>query len=54
MDLYVKRFHERVMDSCDPINEEVLVNVFLHCMVEEYHTFLRIVFSILFKSDGGG
>lgn len=30
MDLYVKRFHEKVLDYCDLVDEEVLVDICLH------------------------
>lgn len=35
-DAYMRRFPERVLDCCDLVNEEVLVDVCLHVMKEEY------------------
>lgn len=40
-DLYVKRVHEKILDCSDPIDEEFLVNVFLHDMDNEYRVFLE-------------
>lgn len=36
LDLYVRWFHEKGARLCDPVDEEVLVNVYLHVMVNEY------------------
>lgn len=41
LDLNVKRFHEKTLDCVDPVNEEVLVNVCLHGMNDEYRVFLE-------------
>lgn len=41
LDLYVKRFHDRALDCVDPVDEEVLVNVCLHGMNDEYRVFLE-------------
>lgn len=30
----MKRFHEKVLDCCDPVAEDVLVDVCLHRMIE--------------------
>lgn len=32
LDLYVRKFQEKALDCCDGVDEEVLVNVFLHGM----------------------
>lgn len=34
---YMKRFHERALDYCDPVVEDVLVDACLHGITEEYH-----------------
>lgn len=36
LDAYVRRFHEKALDYCDPIAEEVFVDVCLYGMLEEY------------------
>lgn len=36
LDRYVRRFYEKVLDSYDPVDEEVLVNACLHGMFYEY------------------
>lgn len=41
LDLYVKRFHDKTLDCVDPVDEEVLVNVCLHGMNNEYEVFLE-------------
>lgn len=35
LDLYVSKFQEKAIGCCDPIDEEVLMNVRLHAMLEE-------------------
>lgn len=35
LDMYVKKFQEKALDCCDPL-EEVLINVCLHDIMEEY------------------
>lgn len=41
LDLYVKRFHDKALDCVDRVDEEVLVNVCLHGMNDEYLVFLE-------------
>lgn len=41
MDLFVKRFQETVLDCCDTIDEETMVDVCLHDMANEYRVFLE-------------
>lgn len=41
LDLCVKRFHEKALDCCGLIEEEVLVNVCLHGINDEYRVFLE-------------
>lgn len=43
LDLYVKKFYEEELDCCDPVDEEVLVNVCLHGMVDEYPVHVEYV-----------
>lgn len=38
---YIKRFHERSLNYYDPLVDEVLVDVCLHGMLEEYTIFLN-------------
>lgn len=38
--MYVKRFYEKALDCSDLVTDEVLVDVSLHCMMEEYQIFL--------------
>lgn len=40
-DTYDRRFHERVMDYYDTVAEEVLVDVCLYDMIEEYKSFQK-------------
>lgn len=47
LDLYVKRFHDKALDCIDPVDEEVLVNVCLYDMKDEYRVFLK---SLTFSS----
>lgn len=39
--LYVKRFHDTTLDRRDLVDEEVLVNVYLHGMTNEHRVFLE-------------
>lgn len=48
MDAYVKHFHERALDCCDLVAEDVLVDICLHGMREDYHVHLNIVHLSLF------
>lgn len=41
LDLHVKRFHEKALDSCDLIDKEVLVDILPASMVDEYRFFLE-------------
>lgn len=40
LDAYVKRFHEKAMDCCDPVTEDALVDVCLHSVIEGYQIYL--------------
>lgn len=40
LDKYIKRFHDKVPDCCDPV-KGVLVEVCLRCMLEENNIFLE-------------
>lgn len=47
-DLYacLKRFHTRALDWCDPVVEDVLVDVCLHKTIKDYQSYLeRLSFS---------
>lgn len=49
LDLYVKRFHERALD-CYTVDEEIMVDICLHRMANEYHVyFLESFISLFFK-----
>lgn len=39
--MYDRRFHKRAPDCCDLVDEEVLLNVRHHVMMEEYRIFLE-------------
>lgn len=41
LDVCVRRLHEKDMDCCDPMEKEVLLNMCLHGMAEEYRIFLE-------------
>lgn len=41
LDLYVRRFHEKALGYYDSVDEEVLVNVCLHGILNEYRLFLK-------------
>lgn len=47
LNLYVKKFHDKALDCVDPVDEEVLVNVGLHGMKNEYRVFLE---NLMFSS----
>lgn len=53
LDAYVRRFHEKAMDRCDSVAEEVLSNIWFHSMVNKYITFLEnlsfLSFSVLME-----
>lgn len=50
LNLYVRKFQEKALDCCDLIDEDVLVNVFLHDMNNEYGVFLKNLSVPLFYS----
>lgn len=37
----MRRFHEKALDCCDLVDEQVLVKICLHDMAEEYIIFLE-------------
>lgn len=41
LDLYVQTLHERAMDCSDPFDGEVLLNVCLHRILEEFRVLLE-------------
>lgn len=41
LNVYVRRFHEKALDCCDLVDEEMHVDVCLHVMTEEYMVFLE-------------
>lgn len=45
--LYIKRFHEKALNCVDTVDEEVLVNVYLHGMNDEYRAFIE---NLMFSS----
>lgn len=50
LDMYVRRLHERALDYYDLVAGEVLVEVCLHSMMEEYSLFLEsLSFSFISK-----
>lgn len=49
MDAYVNYFHERALDCCDPVAEDVLVDICLHDMREENHVHLKYCSSTTFS-----
>lgn len=53
LDTYVRRFHERALVYYDLVTEEVVVDVHLHDMLEQYRDFLEdFVFSVFFQVGG--
>lgn len=40
-DMYVKRFYDKTLDCCDPMEGRLLVHMFLHSRLEEYRMFLE-------------
>lgn len=42
--MHVKEFHKKVLGCCDLVTEEVLIDVCLHGMMEEYRIFLESLF----------
>lgn len=42
-------FHEKALDYYNPLDEEVLVDVCLHDMMEEYRNFLENLSQLLFR-----
>lgn len=53
LDTYMKRFHEKGLDHCDPIAEYVLIDVCLHGMIEISDESGEFVFLFFFQVDGG-
>lgn len=45
-DIYVRRFHENALDCYDQVAKQMLVDIHLHSMMEEYWIFRRICFSV--------
>lgn len=41
MDLYVRRFHEIAFDRCNAVDEETLIDIYLHGMTNEYRVYLE-------------
>lgn len=41
LDLYLQRFYEKALGCYDPIEEEILVNIYLYGMVHKYRIFLE-------------
>lgn len=39
--VYVRRLHEKALDCCDLVEEEILLNVCLHDRIKEYSIFLE-------------
>lgn len=50
LDLYFKRFRGKELDCSDPVDEQVLVNVYLHSMDNEYRVFVEYLSSPPFPS----
>lgn len=53
LDAYMKRFHEKSLDHCDPVAEYVLIVVCLHGIIEISIVLGEFVFLFFFKVDGG-
>lgn len=54
LDAYVKKFYENALDFCDLVADDVLVDVCLHDMIEEYIVYLEnLSFSSFFQVNGG-
>lgn len=47
LDTYLKRFHEKALDCCNPVAKDVLVDVCLNGLVEDYRYTWRIWLSLL-------
>lgn len=41
LDVYVRKFRENALYYCDLVSEEMLINVCLHVMIEEYRVLLE-------------
>lgn len=41
IDVYLRTFHRKALDCCDPMDEEMLVDVWLHDTTEEYMVLLE-------------
>lgn len=44
LDFYVRRFHEKALHCYDPMHEEILANICLHGVVDEYRENLSVPF----------
>lgn len=45
LDIYMKRFYDKALDSCNPTEERMLVDICLHGMLEEsriWRTYLSL------------
>lgn len=50
LDLYLKRFRDKALGYVDPVDEEVLLNIFLHDKNDKYRVFLdNLMFSYFLK-----
>lgn len=45
---YVRKFHEKALLYCDPVAKVVLIDVFLHDMIEDIKFPRELVFSFFF------
>lgn len=52
LDTYLKRCHCKALNCCDPIAEDVLVDVFPHKMIDDYWSYLKICLLLLSSIDG--
>lgn len=57
LDAYLRSFHERVLNCCDPMIKYILRDVCLHCMMEECRVHLENLsfasFSIVMEAEKG-
>lgn len=49
LDVYVKRFNEKALDGYDPVAKDVLVDIFLHKMIEDYQIYPETCLSLLYQ-----
>lgn len=46
LEAYVKRFHEKALDCCDLVTEDVMGDIYLHAIIEDYRIyFVSLSFS---------